>query len=243
VIRPVGARPPGRELFVYLPPSYAATDRSYPVLYMQDGQNLFDPALSYAGSWCVDLALNRAAQRGLEAIAVGVPNAGEERIAEYNPFPGPGSPDAQGESYLGYLVGSVKQLVDRSFRTLPGRESTGIVGSSMGGLISLFAFFRRPEIFGIVGALSPSLWFADRAIFDVAKTAPFRAGKVYLDVGRREGPPTVADTRTLRDLLEAKGYQRDRDLRYVEDKSGTHQESAWRRRFRSAVAFLLSPAA
>jgi len=210
---------------------------------MQDGQNLFDPALSYAGSWCVDLALNRAAQRGLEAIAVGVPNLGEERIAEYNPFPGPGSADAQGESYLDYLVGSVKQLVDRTFRTLPGRESTGIVGSSMGGLISLFAFFRRPEIFGIVGALSPSLWFADRAIFDVAKTAPFRAGKVYLDVGRREGPPTVADTRTLRDLLEAKGYQRDRDLRYVEDKSGTHQESAWRRRFRSAVAFLLSPAA
>jgi predicted alpha/beta superfamily hydrolase len=243
VIRSAGARPPGRELSVYLPPSYATTDRSYPVLYMQDGQNLFDPALSYAGSWCVDLALNRAARRGLEAIAVGVPNAGEERIAEYNPFPGPGSPDAQGEPYLDYLVGSVKQLVDRSFRTLPGRESTGIVGSSMGGLISLFAFFRRPDIFGIVGALSPSLWFADRAIFDVAKTAPFRPGKVYLDVGRREGAATIADARGLRDLLEANGYQADRELRYVEDRSGTHQESAWRRRFRSAVAFLLSPAA
>ena len=236
-----GSAGPDRDLLVYLPPSYAATERSYPVLYMQDGQNLFDPALSYAGSWRVDLAMNRAAARGLEGIIVGVPNAGDERIGEYNPFTSPGDRTARGERYLDHLVGSVKPLVDQRFRTLPGSESTGIAGSSMGGLISLFAFFQRPQIFGVVGALSPSLWFADRRIFKIAERAPFRPGKVYLDVGGREGAEAVADVRRLRDLLQAKGFRPGEELRYVEDRSGTHQESAWGRRFRSALTFLLCP--
>jgi predicted alpha/beta superfamily hydrolase len=242
VIRSEAGSPgPDRDLLVYVPPSYSATDRHYPVLYMQDGQNLFDPALSYAGSWRVDLAMDRAAARGLEGIIVGVPNAGEERISEYDPFSGPGNHAPGGERYLDHLVGSTKPLVDRRFRTLPGSESTGIAGSSMGGLISLFAFFQRTEVFGVAGALSPSLWLADRSIFEVAETAPFRPGRVYLDVGGREGAEALADVRRLRDLLQAKGFRPGKDLRYVEDRSGTHHESAWGRRFRSALTFLLCP--
>ncbi len=229
-----------RDLFVYLPPSYFTTDRRYPVLYMQDGQNLFDPALSYAGSWCVDRAMDRAARRGVEGIVVGVPNAGDQRIAEYNPFGRRGNRAGQGKRYLDRLVGSVKPLVDERFRTLAGRDSTGIVGSSMGALISLFAFFRRPDVFGIVGALSPSLWFADRRIFEVAERFPLCPGRIYLDVGLQEGAESVADVRRLRDVLQAKGFRAGQELRYREDRSGTHHESAWGRRLRTALPFLLT---
>jgi len=241
VVRPEPGLPaPNRDLFVYLPPSYSTDDRRYPVLYMQDGQNLFDPALSYAGSWCVDRAMDRAAGRGVEGIVVGVPNAGDQRIAEYNPFAGPRNRGGQGERYLDYLVGSVKPLVDERFRTLAGRDSAGIVGSSMGALISLFAFFQHSEVFGIVGALSPSLWIADRRIFKVAERVSFDRGRIYLDVGLLEGADALADVRRLRDVLQAKGFRSGRELRYVEDRSGTHHESAWGRRLRRALPFLLS---
>ncbi len=239
---PVGPESPGldRDLAVYLPPSYGHTDRRYPVLYMQDGQNLFDPEASFAGSWRVDLALNWAAARGLEGIAVGIPNAGAERIAEYSPFDDPAGGPGRGSDYLGYLAGTIKPLVDRRFRTLPQRETTGVVGSSMGGLISLFAFFDRPDVFGIMGALSPSLWFAGRAIFERLDAAPFHPGRLYFDVGRLEGAKVLEDARRLRGLLQAKGYVEGEHLRYVEDRTGKHEEAAWSRRFRAALPFLLS---
>jgi len=238
---PVGPESPGldRELVVYLPPSYGDTDRRYPVLYMQDGQNLFDPEASFAGSWRVDLAMNRAAARGLEGIVVGVPNGGEHRIAEYSPFDDREGGPGRGGAYVNHLVGTIKPLVDARFRTLPRRETTGVAGSSMGGLISLFAFFVRPDVFGILGALSPSLWFAERAIFGLLDPAPFHPGRLYLDVGRLEGPETLENARRLRDLLLAKGYVPGVQLRYLEDRAGKHEEAAWGRRFRAALPFLL----
>ena len=231
-----------RDLLVYLPAPHPGSTRRYPVLYLQDGQNLFDPAASFAGSWRVDWAMDWASARGVEGIVVGIPNRGVERIDEYNPFVdrerGPGG----GERYLDFLAGTVKPLVDRRYPTVPGRENTGVAGSSMGGLISLYAFLRRPDVFGVAGVLSPSLWFADRAIFSVLEAAPPVPGRIYLDIGRREGADTLADARRLRDALEARGYQRGRSLRYVEDRSGVHQEAAWGRRFRAALPFLLAPA-
>jgi predicted alpha/beta superfamily hydrolase len=238
---PVGPDSPGldRDLAVYLPPSYGETDRRYPVLYMQDGQNLFDPKASFAGSWRVDLAMNWAAARRLEGIVVGVPNAGEDRIAVYSPIDHPEGGPGQGGESVRHLAGTIKPLVDARFRTLPQRETTGVAGSSMGGLISLFAFFARPDVFGIVGALSPSLWFAGRAIFGLLDAAPFQPGGLYLDVGRLEGAETLENARRLRDLLRAKGYVRGRHLRYVEARGGKHEEAAWGRRFRAALPFLL----
>ena len=238
---PVGPESPGldRELTVYLPPSYGQTDRRYPVLYMQDGQNLFDPEASFAGSWRVDLAMNWAAARGREGIVVGVPNAGEARIAEYSPFDDPEGGPGRGEAYVDHLAGTIKPLVDTRFLTHSRRESTGVVGSSMGGLISLFAFFARPDTFGIVGALSASLWFASRAIFDRLEAAPSPPGRLYVDVGRLEGAETLEDARRLRRLLRDKGYAEGEHLRYVEDRAGRHEEAAWSRRFRAALPFLL----
>src|SRR6266550_9239244 len=224
-----------RDLYVHVPAAPARGDARYPVIYMQDGQNLFDPAMSFAGTWGVDEALAWASRRGLDAIVVGIPNMGPARIAEYDPFV------EAGDRYLDFVTHTVKPLVDGQFPTLPEPSHTGIAGSSMGGLISLYAFFRYPEIFGFVAALSPSLWFADGALLDLVARAPRvpGGGRLYLDVGMREGQQTVALGRRLRDLLVAQGYEPGRDFRWMEDKDGVHHESAWGRRFRKALPFLL----
>jgi len=228
-----------RDLYVHVPAADPARgDARYPVIYMQDGQNLFDPATSFAGTWGVDEALAWASRRGLDAIVVGIPNMGAARTAEYDPFV------EAGDRYLDFVTHTVKPLVDGQFPTLPERSHTGIAGSSMGGLISLYAFFKYPEVFGFVAALSPSLWFADGALLDLVARAPQVPGRLYFDVGLREGEQTVALGRRLRDLLRAKGYEPRRDFRWVEDQDGVHHESAWGRRFRQALPFLLrEPAA
>jgi len=222
-----------RDLYIYVPAAPALGGTGYPVIYMQDGQNLFDPALSFAGTWGVDKALTWASRRGLDAIVVGIPNMADARIAEYNPF------GEAGDRYLDFVTHTVKSIVDAQFPTLPDRRHTGIAGSSMGGLISLYAFFRYSDSFGFAAALSPSLWFADGALLDLVARAPRVPGRLYLDVGMREGQQTVALGRRLRDLLLAKGYEGGRDFRWVEDKDGVHHESAWGRRFREALPFLL----
>lgn len=230
-----------RDLLVYTPASYARGDTRYPVIYMQDGQNLFDPATSFAGDWGLKTALAWASRRGLEAIVVGIPNMGSARIDEYTPFMDPKAGGGNGDRYLDYLINTVKPLVDARFRTLPDRAHTGIAGSSLGGLISLYAYFRYPSVFGFAAALSPALWFANAAILDVAEQAPHAPGRgrVYFDVGLREGDAHVSFARRLRDILLAKGYEPGRELRWVEDEEGRHHESAWGKRFRQALPFLL----
>ena len=222
-----------RDVLVYLPPSYRGSRRSYPVLYMHDGQNLFDPATSFAGEWGVGRAMNAAARRGLEAIVVGVPNMGEDRLEEYSPF-------HRGPAYVTFLADTVKPLVDELFRTRRARSDTIIAGSSMGGLISLWALFRHPATFGAAGVLSPSLWFGDGAIFSELDRSPFVPGRIYLDIGAQEGAKHVANARRMRDVLSRKGYRLGRDLRWLESRCGGHDERSWGRRFARALPFLLA---
>ncbi len=242
-----------RDLLVYLPRTYTAGQQRYPVLYMHDGQNLFDAATSYAGEWCVDETLEELAGQGIEAIVVGIPNIGARRYQEYIPFSSPDLPDAEGDLYVAFIADTVKPLIDRSFRTQPDREHTGIMGSSLGGLISLYAFFKRPEIFGLVGAVSPSLRWGNKGIFRFVEDAAFVPGRVYMDVGTAEGSKPAADTpgrpsspegyvqqvRDMNALLERKGYRPGKDLLYVEEEGGIHHESAWGRRLPAALRFLL----
>ncbi|MEP0545547.1 MAG: alpha/beta hydrolase-fold protein [Rhodothermales bacterium] len=227
-----------RDVITYLPPSYGTGTRRYPVIYMHDGQNLFDDATSFAEEWNVDNTMNALSQVGLEAIVVGVFNT-EGRLNEYSPFEDAEGRGGDGDRYLDFLVDTLKPRIDHDFRTRPGREHTLVAGSSMGGLISLYAFFRRPDIFGNAGVMSPSLWFAERSIFPFVEAAPHTPGKVYLDVGTLEGKETVADVRRLRELLLGKGYRRHRDLVYVEAKGAGHSEVAWSQRLHFAVDFLL----
>jgi len=240
-----------RDLLVYLPPTYESSDRSYPVLYLHDGQNLFDAATSFAGEWQVDETMESLSREGLEAVVVGIPNAGVARLDEYNPFHEPSHGGGLGDQYLAFIVEAIKPLIDDNFRTLPGREHTGILGSSMGGLISLYAYFNRPEVFGLVGALSPSLWFAKGAIYDYIQEAAYNPGKIYMDAGTREygdggwlskryhSRRYYAGVRRMQRLLAKKGYRPQRDLLYVQEKWARHEEGAWARRFPKAIRFLL----
>lgn len=234
-----------RDILVHLPASYgtsAASARRYPVIYMHDGQNLFDSATSFSGDWQVDETLTVLGHAGLEIIAVGVPHMGIRRINELSPFSDPQYGEGCGDTYLRFIVDTVKPLIDRSFRTLPGRAHTTIAGSSMGGLISLYAFFRYPDIFGAAGIMSPALWFARRAIFPFLDRAPSMPGRLYLDIGTNEGANTVADVRRLRNLLSLKGYRPKEQLLYVEEEGAGHSEADWARRLPRALQFLFAPA-
>lgn len=231
-----------RDLLVYLPSSYATGSQQYPVIYMHDGQNLFDQETSFAGDWRVDETMEEAGREGIEALVVGIPNMGEARCDEYSPFRDPKLGGGKGDAYLTFIRDTVKPLIDRDFRTLAGRNFTGLLGSSMGGLISLYGFFRYPETFGFAGAMSPALWFAQRAIFDVVEHAQLTPGKIYLDVGTHEGEAELRDVRRLRDLLRRKGYRHGRDLLYMVDEGAAHTEAAWARRLRDALDFLLPDA-
>ena len=228
-----------RDLVLWLPPGYARSERRYPVIYMHDGQNLFDPRTSYAEPWRVDRAMERASAGSVDAIVVAIPNQGIERIDEYSPFVDARAGGGKGDRYLDWLIGTVKPLVDDRFRTRPERAHTGMAGSSMGGLITLYAYLRDPAVFGFVGVMSPSLWFAGRSIFSTLAESPHIPGRIYLDIGAREGKGALDDARRLRDLLSEKGYAPGSELRWVEDPRGHHNEVDWGRRFTDAVMFLL----
>lgn len=244
-----------RDILVYLPPSYwARQGRRYPVLYMHDGQNLFDENTSFAGEWRVDETMEQLAREGVEAIVVGVPNAGESRRDEYSPFTDRRHGGGKGDAYLRFLLGTVKPLVDRSFRSDPARAATGLMGSSMGGLISLYGFFSHPEAFGFVGAMSPALWFARGKTVGYIAGRPPILGRIYMDMGTGEGAEPVKMERWRRALLARsttlsgelyallveKGYRPGRDIRYVEDEGAPHHESAWAARLPTALRFLLA---
>lgn len=226
-----------RDILVYLPPSYGTTTRRYPVIYMQDGQNLFDEATSYAGEWQVDETMELLSQVGIEAIVVGIPNRGVERLDEYSPYVDRARGGGKGDRYADFVVHTLKPRIDQDFRT--DREHCGIMGSSMGALISLYTFLRHPQVFGFVGAMSPAFWFGKRTIFADVQGAPFVPGRIYLDIGTREGPAMVRDTRRMEGLLRVKGYRPDHDLSYVEEHGAFHQEAAWARRLPAALSFLL----
>jgi predicted alpha/beta superfamily hydrolase len=250
-----------RAVDVYLPASYSGARSRYPVVYMQDGQNLSDPATAFAGTWELEATLERLAQRGMEAIVVGVHHAGVERLVEYSPFPDRRHGGGDADAYLAFLAQSLKPRIDRTFRTRPERDATVILGSSMGGLVSLYAYFRYPSIFGRAGVMSPSIWFGGGAVLDFIEDARTPPGRLYLDVGTHEGLGTLRDARRAGRLLVKRGFARDRRsrrpratqpgpdrrtthegkprLRYVEHAGGRHQEADWAYRLEGALEFLL----
>jgi predicted alpha/beta superfamily hydrolase len=228
-----------RDVLVYLPPSYGSSGRHYPVLYMQDGQNLFDATTSFAGEWHVDETMERVSREGLEAIVVAIPNSGKHRADEYSPFEDERIGGGKGESYLSFLVDTLKPRIDAEFRTRREPVATGIMGSSMGGLISLYALLRRPDTFGFAGTMSPALWFARGAIFRVANEIPHWDGRLYLDTGTLEGRGHVRQVREMVRLLRRRAVHPRRQIRYVEERGAHHNEAAWARRFEPALRWML----
>jgi predicted alpha/beta superfamily hydrolase len=228
-----------RDVHVYLPPSYASSGRHYPVVYMHDGQNLFDHEMSFAGEWGVDDTMERIAHEGVEAIVVGVPNMGGERTAEYSPYADPRLGGGRGDAYVRFLTDTLKPLIDAQFRTRREAEHTGLAGSSMGGLISLYGFLRRPDIFGFAGVMSPSLWFGRGAVFADVHDLPAWHGRLYIDTGTGEGRGQVRQTREMVRVLRRKARSPRQQLRYVEDRGAGHNEAAWAARFERAIRWLV----
>lgn len=225
-----------RRLRIYLPPGYAQSGKRYPVLYLHDGQNLFDEETAYAGEWQVDETLDEmAASGGAEIIAVGIDNGGEKRLDEMAPWPHGDFGEAEADAYIGFIVGTAKPWVDARYRTLPGREHTGILGSSMGGLVSHYAAWRHAEIFSKAGLFSPSYWWS-RNIFSMTESAGgCPDSDFYLVVGGDERDVMIDAATRMHGLLEDSGCER-----VVLDivAGGEHNEALWRSRFGRAVRWL-----
>lgn len=238
-----------RDILIYLPPSYHEAHQRYPVLYMHDGQNLFDAHTSFSGEWHVDETLQQLALDGIEAIVVGIPSIGHDRIHEYNPYPTARFKIARGDAYIRFIIDTLKPMIDADFRTLPDAPHTGIVGSSMGGLISLYAWLAYPWTFGLGAAMSPSLWIAREQVYEHVRHAPFNEGRLYIDIGTRElprrfsrfGNSLTESVAMLNDRLHERGYSGPRRLKYVQERGGEHNEAAWARRLPDAIRFLLMP--
>lgn len=239
--------PSTRGIWVYLPPTYLENTRArFPVLYMHDGKNLFDAALAFGGSeWRVDETLDSGAESGdiQEVIVVGVESTAD-RIGEMTPsasaeYAGSG----KGSKYLAMIRGEIKPMVDQKLRTLPGRDHTFLMGSSLGGLISAYAGVTEAQTFGAVGCMSPSTWWDDRMILGEltkSKPAPGRPFRVYVDSGDAgQSMDGMADTVLLADAYRALGYTDGKDFRYVLEPGGVHNETAWARRLPAALSFLV----
>ncbi|MGB3616873.1 MAG: alpha/beta hydrolase-fold protein [Catalinimonas sp.] len=221
-----------RRVAVLCPHDYDQTDRRYPVLYLQDGQNLADEGAPY-GNWAVDKRL--AALRphgGGEVIVVAVDHAEQRRLTEFAPFDHPEYGPGEGGRYVDFLTGVLKPQVDAAFRTRPERIHTGVGGSSMGGLISLYAGLVRPDVFSKWMIFSPSLWIAPAVYPQAAGFVPGATTRAYLYGGERE-PGVAADLRRLRDHLD-----RRVDHRLHVHPEGKHNEYYWGEAFADALKWL-----
>lgn len=238
-----------RDILVHMPPSYHTGNKRYSVIYMHDGQNLFDAATSYAGEWHVDGIMQQLAKEGIEALIVGIPNMGEHRAREYAPFSHSHFGHGRGDDYVRFIAETVKPLIDSDFRTLPEQNHTGILGSSMGGLISLYGYFRFPEVFGLLGAMSPSIWLGGGQLIETVQKSRHHHGRIYLDIGEHElsdrqskrNDRYVENMHHFRDVLAQVGYIEHHNLKYVVDAKGRHHEADWHRRLPDALRFILKP--
>jgi predicted alpha/beta superfamily hydrolase/endonuclease/exonuclease/phosphatase family metal-dependent hydrolase len=230
-----------RTIRVYLPPSYNTSKRRYPVLYMHDGQNLFDDATSYIGEWGVDENMDALAKsNGIEVIVVGIDHGGDKRIAEQGPWTNPRYGASEGKQYLDFIVNTVKPFIDGKFRTRPGREDTGIMGASLGALSSQYAMYEYPDVFGKAGLFSPSYDFSDEVYPFVAARHLPAGTRLYLVIGGKEGREplfNVANVWKMVAQLQAAG---DPDVAlYSAVRAGAeHNETFWRSEFPKAMLYL-----
>ena len=239
-----------RDVLVYLPPGYDADKhKRYSVLYLHDGQNLFDGATSYipGEEWRVDenAQLLISEHKVEPLIIVGINNMGSERLNEYTPVADDKYKGGKGELYGRMLVEELKPFVDSTYRTRRDAKHTGLGGSSLGGLISLYLALKYPDVFGRVAVISPSVWFANHEIVHfVDGLNAKRRLRIWLDIGTREGRDneeaarSTTDARMLRDSLIKKGWRVGEDLKYFEAEGAEHNERAWAARLEPVLEYL-----
>ena len=235
-----------RSISVYLPPGYGDRNntRRYPVLYMQDGQNLFDPERSFVRGqhWRLREAADEviSGRTAAPMIIIGIDNAGVQRIDEYTHAHVEGRGGGKASDYARFLFEELKPVIDGTFRTDASHSSVG--GSSLGGLLSLVLALHHPEAFSGAAVMSPSVWWNGRSILHEVERFPSdaRRPRLWVDIGGREGREALEDARRLRDLLFARGWN-DENFRFHEDRRADHSEGAWAGRVKKVLEFLYPP--
>ena len=227
-----------RTVRLYLPPSYQTSEKSYPVVYMHDGQNLFDELTSFADEWGVDESLNHLAKtQQFEVIVVGIDHGSDERMNELSPWENKRFGEAQGKAYMDFIIEVVKPYIDSNFRTKSDRLNTAIMGADMGGLISHYAIHAYPEVFSKAGIFSPAYWYSQ----DVFAFTQFKKveldSRLYVMYGNKEGDGMIADTNRMQRQLKQQGHPRQ-NMRFKRLKNGEQKEVLWKNQFAEAVMWL-----
>lgn len=229
-----------RRIWVYLPPDYATSNRDYPVLYMHDAQNVFDLYSSFSGEWRVDESLNAMFAEGdAGVIVIGVENGGGSRIDEYTPWPNAQYGGGEGAKYAAFLVNTLKPYVDSNYRTRPEREATGIMGSSLGGLITMYTAMEYQEVFSKAGVFSPSFWWSDEAYQHVRNEGKRANMKIYFLAGEQESESMVLDMQAMYNVMREIGFS-ESELFFRTHPDGQHSEGYWAREFPGAYYWLFS---
>jgi predicted alpha/beta superfamily hydrolase len=232
-----------RDLVVYLPPGYDDQPwRRFPVLYLHDGQNLFDRATAFAGvDWNIQATADQLITAGAvePLVVVGIYNTGKSRIFEYTPTKAPKLGGGRADRYAKFLLQEVMPFIHQQYRCDGAAARTGIGGSSLGGLVSLYLGLKLPQTFGKIAALSPSVWWNQRVIMRFATAGPVQPRPcIWLDIGTREGPRIVPDVEQFRDVLLHRGWHLGEDLHYERVEGGEHNEAAWAKRIGRVLQFL-----
>lgn len=231
-----------RRIWLYLPPDYQTSGKRYPVLYMHDGQNLFDARTSFSGEWQVDETLNSLHSNGdYGAIVVGIDNGGGSRLNEYSPWNNPQYGGGEGAAYIDFIAQTLKPHIDANYRTLTGPAHTALFGSSMGALIATYGAVRYPDVFGRVGSFSPAYWFALNELnnYISTSTTPLQELRVYHLAGQNESATVVSNMNNISTRLQNRGVPAAGITSKV-DADGAHSEWYWRREFAAAYQWLFA---
>jgi len=214
-----------RRVWIYLPGGYASSNKKYPVIYMHDGQNLFDAYTSGYGEWGIDEIMDQMPDKE-ESIIVGIDHGGEYRITEYDPYDSKYG-KGRGDDYTEFLVKTLKPYIDSHYRTETDAKHTTIAGSSMGGLISMYAALKYPHVFGNAGLFSPAFWIAAPDIYKYAAQQKLPVySRFYFVCGDAESDSMVTDTKKMADIIRAGGKAENKS-RVIIIKGASHNEKQW----------------
>ncbi|WP_051190455.1 alpha/beta hydrolase-fold protein [Kaistella palustris] len=229
-----------RKIWIYLPPDYDTGAKNYPVLYMHDGQNLFDEATAFAGEWQVDETLNTLFTQGdYGAIVIGIDNGGTSRIDEYTPWNNPKYGGGKGDLYMQFICETLKPYVDAHYRTKPEKEFNALIGSSLGALISTYGGIKYSGTFSKIGAFSPAYWIVGTQLnsYIEKSAANLSAMRIYFVAGSAESATMPADIEAVKLRLQAKGLTTENTFLKL-DPYGKHNENYWQGEFAAAYRWL-----
>jgi len=225
-----------KKIWIYLPKDYTTTTKRYPVIYMHDGQNLFDATTSYVGEWNVDETLDSI---NAKVIVVGIEHGGEKRIDELTPFAHPKYGGGKANQYLDFIVQTLKPEIDKKYRTKTSAKNTAIFGSSLGGLVSFYAALKYPNVFGKVGCFSPSFWFGRDELKKLMENTQDFNTKIYFLCGDNEGDADVIpDMENVIHWVNTKRCECKKLNKKTIVKGGQHNEKLWRESFKKAYLWL-----